>query len=189
MIMKFINLKKQHILITAGLALCLAVTASQTLAEPIPSQHSRCKEGNHKPMPPMAENMMMPMPPYLRGIDNLSESQKDQIFNITYEQLPKFRNAEKQRHEASSALKEIAASSPYDDAKAQSLAAKLAELDKDLTLLRIRTDAKIFSLLTSEQKLQLEKFKEEFDRAPHMAPPFFPTNNKHIPNTNLIKTM
>jgi periplasmic protein CpxP/Spy len=189
MIMKFINLKKQHILIAAGAALYLAVAAGQTLADTNPSQHLQCREGNHKSMPPMTENIMMPMPPYLMGIDNLSESQKDQIFNITYEQIPKFRNAEKQRHEAFLALKEIATSSPYDDTKAQSLAAKLAELDKQLTLLRIRTDAKIFSLFTSEQKQQLEKFKEAFERAPHMPPPFFPINNKHLPNTHPLKTM
>ena len=187
--MKFINLKKQHILVVAGAALYLAVTAGQTLADTNPSQHSQCREGNHKPMPPMAENMMMPMPPYLMDIDNLSESQKDQIFNITYEQIPKFRNAEKQRRETFLALKEIATSSPYDDAKAQSLVAKSAELDKSLMLLRIRTDAKILALLTPEQKQQLEKFKGEAEKTSHMPPPFSPIKSRHLPNTSSLKSM
>lgn len=177
-------------LLAIGILIYLTTQISVAIAEEGTSTNMRpphCELGTHKPMPEGFMGMMIPLPPYLHGLE-LSEVQKDKIFAMTYAQMPKLRDAEKQKHETMKALKKLTNSDMYDEAKAQSLAIKLASLDKELILLRVGTDAKIYALLTAEQKQIVKAFEDNFERAPHahMPPPYSPIKFQQHQNTHKI---
>ncbi|MGE5493345.1 MAG: Spy/CpxP family protein refolding chaperone [Actinomycetota bacterium] len=95
------------------------------------------------------------MPPHgLRGIE-LTEAQRDKVFEIMHAQAPVMREYMKTVHKAEGDLRALANSSDYSDAKAQDIADVSARAMAAMTLARARTDRQIFELLTSEQKKQL----------------------------------
>ena len=98
------------------------------------------------------------MPPYLHGLQ-LSSAQKDKLFAITYPQIPAMRNAHKQRTQLMEELRATAEADTFDDARAQQLADKAASLEKENVLTMARNDAKIFALLTPEQRNKAREFK------------------------------
>jgi periplasmic protein CpxP/Spy len=100
------------------------------------------------------------VPHYLRGLD-LSQSQKDQLFTLRHEQAPIVREQLKQRHELMQALRDTTQAQSFDDAKAQQIAAGLANLERDQVLMRARTQAKVFALLTPEQRTKARAFKHD----------------------------
>ncbi|MGZ8271823.1 MAG: Spy/CpxP family protein refolding chaperone [Methylophilus sp.] len=160
-------------LLGIGILICLTTQISVAIAEDdtntkIKPQH--CEHGAYKPIPEGNMDMMVPLPPYLHNLD-LTDAQKDKVFAITYALIPKLRDTEKQKHETMKALKKLTNSVLYDEAKAQSLAIKLASLDKELILLRVGTDAKIYALLTADQKQKVKAFEDSFERAPHAHMP------------------
>jgi protein CpxP len=94
---------------------------------------------------------MAPGMPYLRGLA-LTEAQQDSIFNIMHAQAPQAREQMKQLRKARQALRELSHSDKFDDAKATSLAADIARATSSLALLRARTGAEIWKVLTPEQR-------------------------------------
>ena len=98
-------------------------------------------------------------PHYLRGLE-LSQTQKDQLFQIRHEQAPVLREQQKQRRELMQALHDTTQAPAFDDAKAQQIAAGLANLERDQILQRARTQAKVLALLTPEQRAKAEEFKK-----------------------------
>lgn len=177
-------------LLAIGILIYSTTLIGTAIAEEATNTHLKaphCEPSAHKPMPEELMGMMMPLPPYLHGIE-LTEVQKDKIFAMTYAQIPKLRDAEKQKHETMKALKKLTNSDLYDEVKAQSLAIKLASLDKELILLRIGTDAKIYALLTVEQKQKVKAFEDNFERAPHahMPPPYSPIKFQQHQNMHKI---
>jgi len=101
-------------------------------------------------------------PPYLRGID-LTEAQKDKVFAITYAQIPAMRDQGKQRHQLMDELRSLTNAPTFDDAKAQQLADKLAGLEKQQVLARVRNEAKILAILTPEQRQQLQEDRKKWE--------------------------
>jgi Spy/CpxP family protein refolding chaperone len=181
---------KKNMLLSIGILIYATTQIGVAIAEEAANPYLKaphCEPSPHKPMPEGFMGMMMPLPPYLPGLA-LTEAQKDKIFTITYAQIPKLRDTEKQKHETMKALKKLTNSDMYDEAKAQSLAIKLASLDKELILLRVGTDAKIYALLTVEQKQKVKAFEENFERAPHahMPPPYSPIKFQQHQNTHKI---
>lgn len=106
------------------------------------------------------------IPPHLRGLD-LTEVQRDKLFNLFYTQLPTLREQGKLKHKAAEDLRTLARTEPFDDAKAQQLATQLAAADKELALGRARNEAKVFAILTLEQR---QKLQDRRDERPHEAP-------------------
>lgn len=100
------------------------------------------------------------VPHYLRGLD-LSQAQKDQLFTLRHEQAPVMREQLKQRHELMQALRDTTQAQSFDDAKAQQIAAGLANLERDQVLMRARTQAKVFALLSPEQRTKAQAFKHD----------------------------
>jgi len=112
--------------------------------------HSDLKAGAH------GAKLMHGIPPYLRGVE-LTELQRDQLFKLMYAQLPAMRDQGKLRHKTMQELSALSSAESFDDTKAQQLAAQLATLQKDMVLARARNDAKVFAILTPEQRQQAQE--------------------------------
>lgn len=106
------------------------------------------------------------MPPYLRGLE-LTEQQRDKIFEITYAQVPAMRAKGKEARKAREALRELTSSGQYDEAKVRALAETEAQAMTEMTVLRTRTDNAVLQVLTPEQRKTAQAMKVRFkaDRA------------------------
>ncbi|ATD61784.1 MAG: Spy/CpxP family protein refolding chaperone [Janthinobacterium svalbardensis] len=108
---------------------------------------------------PLARAMPGPppgLPPFLHGIE-LSEAQQDKVFAATYAQAPLLREQEKIAFKAHAQLRELAASSAYDDAKAGALANTAAQAMAKISLLHARLEQQLLAVLTPEQRQQVQK--------------------------------
>jgi Spy/CpxP family protein refolding chaperone len=94
------------------------------------------------------------MPRFLRGL-NLSEAQKDQIFELKHKQAPLMRDKAKASYQAMDELRQLSLADRYDDARAKSLARSAADAQAEMTLMRVQNDQKIVALLTPEQRQQI----------------------------------
>ncbi|MDX1376326.1 MAG: Spy/CpxP family protein refolding chaperone, partial [Burkholderiales bacterium] len=83
----------------------------------------------------------------LRGLD-LSDAQRDQIFEIRHAQVPAMRAQMKSVRAARKDLRELALAPQYDAAKAQASADALAKATSQLALMRIDTMRKVLAVLT-----------------------------------------
>ncbi|HYD81269.1 MAG TPA: Spy/CpxP family protein refolding chaperone [Paucimonas sp.] len=110
------------------------------------------------------------MPPYLRGID-LTEAQRDKIFDILHSQAPQMRDRAKAVGKARKDLHALAMSSDYDEAKAKSLADALSRATAEMTLMRVRADRQIYALLTPEQRKRIDERKKRAEPGAHPARP------------------
>jgi Spy/CpxP family protein refolding chaperone len=92
-------------------------------------------------------------PRFLRGVV-LDEAQQDKVFAIVHAQQPLLREQSKAARQAHEALRAMAGSGNFDDAKASALAQAAAKAMAAMALQRARTDAQIYALLTPEQRRQ-----------------------------------
>ena len=92
----------------------------------------------------------------LRGLD-LSEAQRDQIFEIRHTQAPAMRTQMKALHAARKDLRELALAPQYDAAQARASADALARATSQIALMRIDTMRKVLAVLTPEQRQKLEE--------------------------------
>lgn len=158
-----------------GTALCLALVFPVALAAGIEPPTAKSPPPKMHAMAGMHEDMPEPVPPFLRGIE-LTESQRDEVFNIMHEQLPALRKHDKAERKAREALQAMALSAKYDEAKARALAESIGKGAMELTLLRARSEQMIFAVLTPQQRQQLETMKSQRhpgpnERTPALMPP------------------
>jgi len=106
-------------------------------------------------------------PHYLRGL-NLTEAQRDKVFEIKHAQEPAMRDKAKAMHNSREELRTLGASPDYSDAKAQALADASAKAMAEMTLMRLRTDRQIYDVLTPEQRTQLAEMKPPAERGHRM---------------------
>ena len=99
------------------------------------------------------------LPPFLHGIE-LSEAQQDKVFAATYAQAPLLREQEKIAFKAHAQLRELAASSTYDDAKAGALANTAAQAMATISLLQARLEQQLLAVLTPEQRKQAQQRRD-----------------------------
>ncbi|MES2129819.1 MAG: periplasmic heavy metal sensor [Pseudomonadota bacterium] len=112
--------------------------------------------GSAQMMPPPPEHMQQhggPGAPFLHGVE-LSEAQQDKVFAIMHARAPQQHENDKAMHKAQEALRALAASDSFDDAKAGAAAQSLGQAAAANALLRARTDAQIMALLSPEQRQQ-----------------------------------
>ena len=109
------------------------------------------------------------IPPYLRGVD-LTEAQRDKLFNLMYAQMPTMREQGKLRHKTMQELRALSSAESFDDTKAQQLATQLASIEKDMVLARARNDAKVFAILTPEQRLRAQDARKAREERGHGEP-------------------
>ena len=171
------------------LILLLAVaTPTSLMAESIHEQNdgARCMEQRadhqwkpeHADIPPAA----MGIPPSLRSLD-LTDAQQDNIFKLMYVQIPGLRDQAKQKHVTMDELRKLSNSDGFDDVKAQKLAEKLAAIEKELILSRARNEAKIYSILTPEQRQKLEEKRVDKESSGHDEFVKYRLENKVSPTT------
>jgi len=183
-----LNLKRIFAIACISLAIPLALQAEPLLDGPggpdnqkpghCERHHGGYKSGAH------GAKLMPGIPPYLRGVD-LTEAQRDKLFNLMYAQLPTMREQGKLRHKTMQELRALSNAESFDDAKAQQLAAQLATLEKDMVLARARNDAKVFAILTPEQRQQVQDARKAREERGHDEPVNFKgrgmDNHRHAP--------
>lgn len=98
------------------------------------------------------------MPHYLKVVD-LTEAQKDQVFTIQHAQAPKMREQHKAQYKLMQEMRATTQADQFDEAKAKSIANQMAALNQEKILARAQTQAKIFALLTPEQRIKAREFK------------------------------
>jgi Spy/CpxP family protein refolding chaperone len=90
-------------------------------------------------------------PPFFHGLE-LSEAQEDKIFAIIHAEAPYLREQSKAAAKAREALRALAGADKYDDAKAAALAKEAATAEANIALQHVRTQQKLLSVLTPEQR-------------------------------------
>lgn len=93
-------------------------------------------------------------PPFLRGID-LTEEQRDKIFEITYAQIPVHRTFRKEMHKLQQQMHELPLSADYDAGKMKKLVDAQTKLQGEHMLKMADAHNKIYKLLTDEQRKEL----------------------------------
>ena len=97
-------------------------------------------------------------PHYLRGL-NLTEAQRDKVFEIMHAQAPLMRDMAKAHQKAEEELRTLAAAPDYSEAKARALGDALGKSVADMAQARVKADRQIFDVLTPEQRKQLAEMK------------------------------
>jgi Spy/CpxP family protein refolding chaperone len=98
---------------------------------------------------------------FLRGI-NLTDAQKDKIFAIRHALAPQMYEKFKLVRQSREDLRGMATAANYDEARAKAAIDAGARAKADIALLRLRGEHDIFSVLTPEQKAQVEKNRQNF---------------------------
>lgn len=105
---------------------------------------------------------------------NLSEAQRDKLFNIMHGAAPEARERMKAIRKAHEALAELSRADRFDDAKANALSRELGQAVAAEALLRARIESQALAVLTPEQREQLRRHRtpgpQMRPRAPHDAP-------------------
>jgi periplasmic protein CpxP/Spy len=103
------------------------------------------------------------MPRHLSRLD-LTEAQRDRIFDLMHVQAPIQRNAAKALAKAQGELRALASASEFSETRAKELVDAVAAASAELTLNRVRTERQVFEVLTPEQRKQLADLKAERPR-------------------------
>lgn len=90
----------------------------------------------------------------LRGIE-LTDEQKDKIFEIRHAAAPEMRTAMKQAMQAHKSLRELSRADTFDEARAKELAQAGADAMANAAVLRAKTENQIYAVLTPEQRSEL----------------------------------
>ncbi|MCB1928792.1 MAG: Spy/CpxP family protein refolding chaperone [Rhodocyclaceae bacterium] len=94
----------------------------------------------------------------LKRLD-LSEAQRDQIFELRHAQAPQMRAKWKEARSARGALRELAWSGDYDAGKAAELARQGADAMAEMAGMRAKLQADIYQLLSPEQRTRLTEMR------------------------------
>ena len=94
----------------------------------------------------------------LKRLD-LSEAQRDQIFELRHAQAPQMRAKWKEARSARGALRELAWSGDYDAGKAAELARQGADAMAEIAGMRAKLQADIYQLLSPEQRTRLAEMR------------------------------
>ncbi len=93
---------------------------------------------------------------FLRGLD-LSDAQRDRIFEIRHAAAPKMREQAKALRQARGELAKLALSADYDEAKVKALADRNAQAISEMAQLRARNLNEIYQVLTPEQRTKVQE--------------------------------
>lgn len=135
-------------MIVSSFALGLPVAA---MASPVMDGHDGCRA-------PMQIRSGRDLPPFLHGMD-LSETQRDRIFELMHAQAPAMRKQAKAVRESQDELRQLGLSKEYSESRAALLAEINAQAMAKMSQLLALTDHKIYQTLTLEQRKQLDQQK------------------------------
>ncbi len=94
------------------------------------------------------------LPSFLRGVE-LSEAQRDRLFELVYAQVPSMRQRTKGLQKAEAELRALVQSADYSEAKARALVDGIVRTQGELQLARVRLEHQAYEVLTTEQRRQL----------------------------------
>lgn len=103
------------------------------------------------------------LPPFLRGLD-LTEVQRDKIFELHHAQQPRERELMKAVRSSRDALHALRSTEGFDARQARQLADSHGKAIAELALLHAETGAKVRALLTPEQRKEMDERREKFER-------------------------
>jgi len=92
----------------------------------------------------------------MRGLD-LTESQRDQIFKIHYDQMPAMREQMKLVRHAREDLMKAANAERFDDARARQAADALGKAVSTMAVTRAQTMNRVRAVLTPEQRTRMDE--------------------------------
>lgn len=177
----------KQMLLASFLAMSLP-TASLAHAEHDGDKGPRCERGDKS-----NHDMHVGKAPYFCDLD-LTNAQKDQLFNLNHAQIPVMRDQHKQHQQLMKELRETAQAEKFDEAKIQQLSDKAAKLEKEKVLAWAHHDAQVFALLTPEQRKKAREYKMEERRFSHgddgrdnddKRPTRFKQQNRPLENRNM----
>ena len=94
----------------------------------------------------------------MRGLD-LSEAQRDQIFELRHALAPKMREEMKVVRASREQLREMAMAGSYDDAKVKELTEAGAAAKARMAQMRLKNQHEVFQLLTPEQREKMAEMR------------------------------
>lgn len=97
----------------------------------------------------------------LRKLD-LTDEQRDQVFELMHEQQPAMRDKMKEMRKVRQALRDAAMNKEYDAKQVSQLADKQASLMADIITQRTKTFRQVYNLLTPEQQVKANELREKF---------------------------
>lgn len=103
------------------------------------------------PEPPGGPGEDGPLPPFLRGV-NLSEQQRDRLFELHWREQPALRKLRQEARRAREALHELSQAEKFDEAAARRLSEQLAQAESRLLLSQSRLEQQAYAVLTPEQR-------------------------------------
>lgn len=162
------------LLATSLLSLGLAAGAARPAlaapdAEATPAEHCASHGGGHEMQGGGHRMGMMGgdhLPPFLRGLE-LTEAQRDKIFDLHHAMAPRERELFKSVRSSREALHNLAHGDSFDAKQARQLADNHAKAVAELALLHAETGAKIRALLTPEQRKQADERRSRFEHRRH----------------------
>lgn len=98
------------------------------------------------------------MPRYLHSL-NLSEAQRDRVFEIMHGTAPAMREKVKAVRNAEESLRRLVLSAEYTEPKARALSDGAAKAMAELALARAMAERQIYEVLSAGQRSQLAKLK------------------------------
>lgn len=99
---------------------------------------------------------------FVRGLD-LTEEQRDKLFEIRHASAPKMRDIRKALVKAQRELRNLATAQTFDQAAAQKQADALAQAHSQLALLRAQNTNAMLAVLTPEQRQKMEQRQQKRD--------------------------
>ena len=142
----------------------LTVVSVATLADPMFGQQGQRGERHcsaERGAGPAGPGMMHGerMPPFLRGLD-LTQEQRDKIFDITYAQMPAMRKQGEKLEDLRRQEMELTMSASYDAAKLKQLVDAQVKLQAQQQLAMAESRHQMYQLLTDEQRKELDQRKK-----------------------------
>lgn len=96
---------------------------------------------------------------YLRGL-NLTEGQRDKVFEIQHAQAPVMRDKAKALRKAEDDLRKLTSAAEYNEAGVRAQADAVGKAVFEMTLARAHGERQIFDVLTPEQRQQAAEMKQ-----------------------------
>jgi periplasmic protein CpxP/Spy len=151
------KLFSKKLAVITALAIALPFSALSH-AEPV-NKSKYCQHGGERGhFQGKGQHSKMGVPPYLMGLD-LTEAQQDKVFAIMHAEAPSKYEGQKQHRKLIEELRTLSQADSFDQAKANLISDQLAKLEKDKALNMATSEAKVFALLTPEQRKKAREFK------------------------------
>lgn len=97
---------------------------------------------------------------WLKKLD-LSEEQRQQVKTITDEMKPQLKEQKAQLKDVSKQIRELVMSDNYDEGQVNQLADRKGDIVAELTKLKAAKKARVYALLTPEQKEKLANLRQK----------------------------